>query len=180
MNYWCCLRFRSPWVQEGGQYIVCLDESGGKESLDTLSHVIPLSHIHSGRTLAQITGCCPLRPLKMCHSEIAQSKKKKKRVSKDLRDLCHISGHRSAKEAWPNPCDCNFMDKHLSSATLEGVLSSQACWRETSASKHEQIQELRHPARSHAKFSVGFDRVEVALKAISVYFVSQNWLEQFR
>lgn len=56
MNYWCRLRLRSPWVQGGGRYIVCRDESGAKKSLDTLSHAISLSHIHSGRTLAQITG----------------------------------------------------------------------------------------------------------------------------
>lgn len=44
------------------------------------------------------------------------------------------------------------------------------------ASKHEEIQEPQHPPRSHAKFreilirkrfSVGFDMVEVAIKAIS-------------
>lgn len=43
MNYWCRLRLRSPWVQGGGRYIVCLDESGGKKSLDTLSHASSLS-----------------------------------------------------------------------------------------------------------------------------------------
>lgn len=54
-----------------------------------------------------------------------------------------------------------------------------------SASKHEEIQEFQHPARSHAKldevliserFSVGFDMVEVAIKAISGYVISQTWL----
>lgn len=99
MNYWCRLRLRSPWVQGGGRYIVCLDESGGKKSLDTLSHAIPLSHTHSGRTLAQITGlswCCRLlRPLKTCYGEITQARKNMLARFERFPPVCAI--HQSAE-----------------------------------------------------------------------------------
>lgn len=54
-----------------------------------------------------------------------------------------------------------------------------------SASKPEEIQELQHPARSHAKFretvmservAFGSDMPEVAIKAINAYFILGNGL----
>lgn len=78
-----------------------------------------LSHVHSGRTLGQITGLCHrLRPWKGARVKFLGLKKKSV-LERRARFLCHRSAHRSAKEAWPNPCDCDFMDKHLSSAPLE-------------------------------------------------------------
>lgn len=174
-----------PGSKEGAWYIVCVDESGGKKSHDTLSHVFSLSHIHSGGTLAQITGlqwcCLLLRPLKMCSSEMTLAGKKK-RVGETweiFTSLFHISENRSAKEAWPNPCDCDFMDKHLSSATLELCchhkhVGGKCLHQSMRKSRNSNI--LPHLTQNSERFgfSVQFDMVEVAMKTISVYFIPQT------
>lgn len=187
MNYWCRLRLRSPWVQGGG-LVYCL--SGWKWRQEIPRYTVSCNFSFTCTQWENISS--DYRSVASTSENVPPVKKKGRRVSaiwEISTSPFHISEHRSAKEAWPNPCDCDFMDKHLSSATLELCCHHKRVGGKCLHQSMRKSRNSKHPARSHARFreilisprfSAGFDMVKDAIKAITAYFISQNWLWHFR